>query len=149
MRFAGLAVALLLAVPAMAAPEAADLGWMAGSWVESRADGRVTEEIWMQPRGGMMLGMSRSGKGEKVGLYEFARIAPGPDGRLSFYAQPGGQPAATFPLVSQEGQSVTFENPAHDYPTRIRYWREGEKLLAEIEGKDGAGRSRWSYRPAR
>lgn len=148
MRISVVLMAALLGAPACAAPSAAELGWMAGSWVENRPDGRLTEEVWMQPRGGMLLGMSRSGKWDRIGLFEFMRIAEGVDGRLSLQAQPGGGPPAEFPLVQATVQSATFENPAHDHPTRIRYWRDGAKLMAEIEGKDGAGRMRWSYSPA-
>ena len=29
---------------------------------------------------------------------------------------------------------VTFENAAHDFPQRILYWREGDRLRARVEG---------------
>ena len=53
-----------------------DLGWLAGDWA-SEAGGRWTEESWTAPRGGVMLGVSRSGRGEVLRDYEFIRIAPG------------------------------------------------------------------------
>ena len=29
---------------------------------------------------------------------------------------------------------VVFENPMHDFPQRILYWRDGDQLVARIEG---------------
>ncbi|MGY4397037.1 hypothetical protein ACVWZA_002228 [Sphingomonas sp. UYAg733] len=34
---------------------------------------------------------------------------------------------------------------AHDYPQRIRYWREGKILNAKISLSYGSKRMRWSY----
>ena len=55
------------AVLAAASPAAkvGDLAWMAGQW--SREEGeRWTEESWTLPRGGVMLGHSRSGRGDAL-----------------------------------------------------------------------------------
>lgn len=122
----------------------AQLNWLAGDWVQ-QADGVLTEEIWTAPRGGMMLGMSRASTADRVRVFEYVRILKGADGRLRFVAQPGGVPPTEFLLSDHAAQSVTFENAGHDFPTRIRYWREGERLMAEISGKDGANAMRWSY----
>ncbi len=36
-----------------------------------------------------------------------------------------------------EGTTATFENPEHDFPQRLRYWKgEDGALLARIDGKD-------------
>ena len=69
------------AVLAAASPAAKvdDLAWMAGQW--SREEGeRWTEESWTFPRGGVMLGHSRSGRGDALREFEFLRIAAGADG---------------------------------------------------------------------
>jgi len=42
-----------------------------------------------------------------------------------------------------------FENRDHDYPQRIRYWREGEVLMAEISLADGSKPMRWRYLPVK
>ena len=44
---------------------------------------------------------------------------------------------------------IEFTNPAHDYPQRIRYWREGDKLIAEIALIDGKRAVSWTYEPVR
>ena len=125
--------------------EAADLAWLAGAWVSESGD-RWTEERWSPPRGGTMLGMSLVGRGGKAGGFEFMRIAPDKDGRLAFWAMPDGAPASAFPLVAGGKGEAVFENPAHDYPTRITYARKGRVLTATIEGPGGANRKSWSFR---
>ena len=54
-------------------------GWLAGCWVMTRGDG-VTEEHWMKPAGGSMLGMSRSVRGGKTAEFEFLQIRRGRPG---------------------------------------------------------------------
>uniref|UniRef100_UPI0020BE6E9B DUF6265 family protein n=1 Tax=Sphingopyxis sp. MSC1_008 TaxID=2909265 RepID=UPI0020BE6E9B len=70
-------VAFLLAAATPATID--DLGWLAGDWV-SEADGRWTDENWAAPRGGVMIGYSRSGRGEALREFEFLRIAAGEGG---------------------------------------------------------------------
>ena len=41
---------------------------------------------------------------------------------------------------------IVFANPQHDYPQRIRYWRDGMDLNAEISTMDGSQAVRWHYR---
>lgn len=60
---------------------------------------------------------------------------------------PNGDAPVEFALVRQDARSIEFANPAHDYPQRIRYWREGEALHAEISLLDGSRANRWSYAP--
>ena len=145
MRWLGLAaVAVLLAAAAPAAHEADDLAWLAGTWVQEK-DGRWTEERWGRPRGGMMLGTGLSGKGDTATAFEYMRIAPDGEGRLAFWGSPGGKPPVPFPLVALEGKQARFENPAHDFPTRITYRRDGDVLIATVSGPDGKDAESWSY----
>jgi hypothetical protein len=144
-----IAAALMLAVPVAVSAEqqAAQFpAWLAGAW--SNADGeRWTEEFWTHPRGGMMIGASREGRGETLRSWETIRILRQPDGSLVYIPMPNGGPPVEFALVSQDASSIEFANPAHDFPQRIRYWREGERLNAEISMLDGSRAVRWSYSP--
>lgn len=121
-------------------------GWMMGAWVEQKGD-TWTEEFWTHPRGGIMLGAGRTGKGDKLQIWEQTQIRPGKDGKLSFFAMPRGAPPSEFPILAQTADSITFANPAHDYPQRIHYWREGKLLRAEISLIDGSNASGWTYQP--
>jgi len=95
----------------------------------------------MAPRGGTMIGMSRTVRGGETTAHEFILIAV-QDGRLAYRAQPSGQPSATFLSTEATESSVVFENAQHDFPQRIGYRREGaDGLQAWIEGVS-SGRSR-------
>lgn len=144
MRMMAAALAMLLAAASPAA-SVDDLGWLAGDWV-SETDGRWTEERWAAPRGAMMIGYSRSGRGDALREFEFLRIAADAGGGLAYIAMPQGGTPVAFPLVRREGMRATFENAAHDYPQRIEYVREGEVLTATISAIDGAKARRWTYR---
>ena len=122
------------------------LAWMAGSW-ESTAGGIETEESWLAPKGGLMLGVSRTTRANAASAFEFLRINNTKEG-VSYYAQPGGKPATAFKLVKLKGQSVVFENAEHDFPQRILYRREGDVLHARIEGTiNGKERAKdWEFR---
>lgn len=116
-----------------AAQDIGSLNWLAGCW---RAEGGEpgSQEQWMAPAGGGMLGMARTIRRGKVGEFEFLQIIANAEGRLTYVAKPSGQAEASFVVKEQGEQSVTFENPAHDFPQRISYKREGLVLKARIEG---------------
>ena len=70
--------------------------------------------------------------------FEFLRIAE-IDGVPTYHAQPGGRAPTAFKRSDGGAQWVRFENPAHDFPQRIEYRRDGDLLNAVISGpgKDG------------
>ncbi|HYD12399.1 MAG TPA: DUF6265 family protein [Allosphingosinicella sp.] len=142
------AAGLALLLMGQAAPPAsvADLAWMSGRWESVSANGRWTEESWSAPRGGVMLGYSRSGAGQSLREFEFLRLQAGSDGIPAYLAQPGGRPATAFRLTAREGQSATFDNPQHDFPQRIRYVRTGDRMVATISRLDGSNAVSWTFR---
>jgi hypothetical protein len=106
---------------------------MAGCWRQSDV-GQVVDEVWLNPGGGTLLGVSRSVDGDSLRGYELMLIRPGANG-LVFEASPAGQPPAAFLASTLTDSSITFENLTHDYPQLIRYTRRGaDSLLAMITG---------------
>jgi hypothetical protein len=138
---AALSVLVLAAAEIVAMP-----AFMAGCWEQRRANGSWTEECWTAPRGGLMIGSGRSGKGDTVRAWEWMRIERDASGKLTFFGSPGGAPAVVFTAIAVDPNGVTFVNPAHDFPQRIRYTRSTEGLDAEASLADGSQPSRWSYR---
>jgi hypothetical protein len=126
-----------------------DLAWLAGSW--AGPDGNLHhEEHWTAPRGGAMVGMHRTIKGDRMAEFEFIRIEER-DGVIIYLSMPNGRsPATLFPLKSLEGERVVFENPEHDFPQRIIYWKAGGSLRARIEGTSGgkATSMEWTWKPS-
>jgi hypothetical protein len=123
------------------APDALDaLDFMTGCW-ERRAGTRLVEEHWLGPRGGLMLGVSRTTRGDSLLEFEFMRVTVRGD-TLVFAAQPSGQPPGEFGGAMIGDRAVRFENAAHDFPQRVIYRAVGtDSLLARVEGTI-AGRAR-------
>lgn len=123
----------------------ASVAWLSGSWI-SRDKGEIVEEQWMKPRGGMMLGTNRTVKPQGKTAFEFMRISE-TDRGLTFYASPSGKPAVPFQATQIEDKRVVFENPQQDFPNKIIYSTDGDKLFATIEGTlDGrAMKMSWTW----
>ena len=85
---------------AVITPSLERLRWLAGDWRMERA-GRIVDEHWMAPAGGVMLGMSRTVAKGKVVEHEFTQIREGPGGELFFVALPSRQKEAAFKALSQ------------------------------------------------
>src|SRR5688572_188681 len=134
-RLAIMTSAMLLSAAASTEPprvhDIRALEWMSGNWLEENGNS-WTEERWSMPRGGVMLGTSMNGNGEKVEGYEFLRIAADSDGALTYWGAPSGAFPVPFRVVSLSSSEVIFENPRHDFPTRIAYRRDGATMKATI-----------------
>lgn len=134
---AALAATLLLpaaGVPVPARSSAVEqVAWLAGCW-ERGSGNRIVEEQWMRPRGGTMLGMARTVRGDSTIEWEHLRIAEEGD-TLVYHAMPSRQEPAAFRSISVANDAVTFEDKGHDFPQRISYRRApGDSLHARIEG---------------
>lgn len=142
-----LLVAFSAGLSAQAAPSLADLSWLAGSW-HGDSGGVRMEEHWTAPAGNSMIGMHRDvGKGRT--MFEFLRIEQRGD-QIVYLSMPNGRsPATPFALKELSGTRVVFENPAHDFPQRIIYWKDGADLRARIEGtmNGKAGGQEWRWSP--
>jgi len=133
MSIASLVLALTMSGSFQAAkPAVEDVGWLSGCWGFTR-NGRHGTEQWMPPEGGTMIGIGRTVANGKTTEYEFLLIRVGASG-LEYVAKPSGQPEGTFIASRVTATEVVFENPAHDFPKKIMYTRNGDSLTAAIEG---------------
>lgn len=126
--------AALLTTTTPAQDPVAGLGWMSGYWLDC-SNGREASETWSDARGGLMVGhaVTVSPQG-RVG-FELAFIAALPDGGAAYVVKPSGQDEVRFTLSEQGEEFVVFSNPDNDFPTHIRYERDGDGLKARIDGE--------------
>ena len=113
-----------------------DVAWLTGDWV-GRDGENFAEERWTPPAGGGMLALARTVKGDQMVQFEYLRIVPREKG-LVYIAQPGGRPPVEFVLTKRTRQSVTFENPGHDFPTMVQYALRDNGVLEATIGNAGA-----------
>lgn len=116
------------------------LGWMSGEWCLETEGGGSQEELWTTPAGGVMLGLHRDVSAAGKGSFEFLRVEEDGEGGLTYWASPAGSAPTPFRLTGLAGQLAVFENPEHDFPQKIVYWRAEHVLKARIEGTGGEPR---------
>lgn len=111
-----------------------ELSKLTGSWLCQKGK-TETEEIWLPPKGNMLLGVNRTVTNSGKAFFEFLRIFHSDD-KIFYAASPNGRPAILFELISCEENKLLFENPEHDFPQRIIYYFQTEKeMTARIEGE--------------
>jgi Domain of unknown function (DUF6265) len=109
------------------------LHWMAGCW-QQRTPTAVTDEQWMIPRGGAMVGMSRTIVNDRLRGWEALRVVTD-SGRVAYLAQPNGGPVTRFLASAVSDTMAVFENLQHDFPQRIAYRQvTPDSLVARVSG---------------
>jgi uncharacterized protein DUF6265 len=126
------ALCAALQTPSAAAPGIDDVAWLTGCW-EYTTGSRTVEEHWLAPRAHAMVNVGRTVQAEKLIEYEMVLIREH-EGRLAYQAHPSGQPSAVFMSRTVGNREVVFENLQHDFPQRVGYKRDGDALVAWIEG---------------
>lgn len=134
-------VAVLAAAP-LAAQEPVSgvlgLGFMTGCWQGRTASGSIIEEHYTTPSMNLMLGTTRYLRDGGTRSFEFAVISMTGD-LTQLTPHPRGTASVPFREGQRTARSIGWENPAHDFPQRIRYERISEdSLVATIELMDGS-----------
>jgi hypothetical protein len=127
------------AEPPAKGPDAtiAQLAWLAGTWSGPSGTSTV-EERWTPAAGGSSLAVARTLRNGVMSAFEFLCIVER-GGTLVYSAMPNGRsPATHFTLTAIAADAATFENPAHDYPTTVRYAKRADGALeTTISGPGG------------
>lgn len=116
----------------------ARLPWLIGCW-QGTTEKSAIEERWVVQPDGTLQGIGRIRRGGTVVNEERVTISA-QGGTVAYTVRADGAAPVTFTSVAVTDSSVTFANPAHDFPTRVAYRQGGgARLLAEIAGpgKDG------------
>jgi Domain of unknown function (DUF6265) len=137
-------IALLFVSSVAHAAPAPDLSWLAGDWRRCK-DGEIVEERWLGPRGEMLVGANLTSSKGKAS-FENLRITRSDD-TWTFWGSPNGRTPVPFRMIEGGDQRAVFANPGHVFPARIVYWREGDDLLARIEGtvRDKPASEEWRF----
>ena len=130
------------------APAVGSLNWLEGHWRSESGPAEITDEVWIGARAGKMFGIGRSVRRQLTRSFEYMRIEEA-EGSLVFVAQPNGAPPTRFRMVSHARGEIAFENRSTDYPQRVVYRRQGERLTATISLADGSKAVSWSFRRIR
>lgn len=129
-------VAGLFGMPAAAeddvGPRLEPLAWLVGQWNRTGLpDGQSGYERW-QSDGAGYSGVGVRLRGAQVAFEERLRIEADDGGVFYIAAVPGNPAPVRFRLTEQTQNAVAFENPNHDFPKRIAYRVDGDRLEALI-----------------
>jgi len=133
---AALLLLALLLFPIPVRAQSTDLdtvSWMAGCWLAKQGSAEV-EEFWLPPKGGSMMGVSRTVRNSRTTGHEFLTMRL-VDDRLVYTAYPSGQEPTDFRATTASDSLLSVRKPDHDFPQRIDYIRRSvERLSARVFG---------------
>jgi hypothetical protein len=117
-----------------------DLAWLEGTWRGQIGD-RMFEARYTGTDGGQVLSASKYIKGGNAACFEFERFEEQGDS-LILTPFPEGKSSVSFRLaeLDPKARRAVFENPDHDFPTRISYQRVARDrltILVSGPGEDG------------
>lgn len=117
------------------------LRWLLGDWV-SEGEGDITYESWRRGDDGTLEGVGRSvsrATGEGRTIETLRLVAEG--GEILYVATVAHNPGpVAFALAEQNPRRFVFENPAHDFPTRIVYEHTAAgRMRVTVSGPDAQG----------
>jgi hypothetical protein len=119
--------------PQALAAKIQDLAWLTGHWT-GNYQGLPMEAHYGDSSGGMILGMTKIASSAKAEFFEFEKITEEGES-LVLRPFPFGKGGVPFSLKELTASTVVFENPSHDFPTRIIYQLTPDGgLVARIEG---------------
>jgi len=98
-----------------------DLALLEGAWT-TQAWGGTLNADYVTRRDGFTIGYTQLIKDGVPTYYEFEVFGRDAEGDY-LVPHPAGKPAARFTLASSDADSVTYESPDKDFPTRIVYER--------------------------
>lgn len=111
------------------------LHWLNGTWIRTNVKaGQTAEESWVLATPEQLTGTGITKKGDQTVFVEKLSLTI-KDGEIYYIADVSGSKSAVpFKLTAIGDHTFTCENPTHDFPKKITYVLNGNKLLATISG---------------
>jgi len=133
-----LLLAFFLACNAQVTPVAGDfekLQWLEGNWTRTNAKpGRSGHERWVKTSESEWRGWGVSMSGNDTTFVEKLKLVIR-DNTINYVADvPENKGVVYFKFTELTGDRFTCENPEHDFPKKIFYERNGNKLKAVVSG---------------
>ncbi len=137
MKYLILVVAIICAVPCSGqkASEFSKVEWINGAWSRTNAKpGKSGQEYWTRSTGSVWTGLGVTMQGQDTAFIEKLKIIT--DGDAIYYVADVAEnkTPVRFKFTELSDTHFVCENPNHDFPKKISYRKEGEKLHAVISG---------------
>jgi hypothetical protein len=127
------------------------LGFMTGCWegtFQAERGSGIIEEYYTSPSDNLMLGTTRYILEGRTVMWEFSKLEES-EGEVVLTPFPRGRPSEhDFRMTSLGEEEVLFEAPEHDFPRRISYRRDSDRLVARIDDGTDEVVDEWEMKPA-
>jgi len=116
-----------------------DLKWLSGQWERTNnKPGRNGHERWLMKSANELDGVGVTMKGSDTLFIEKLKIIAVDSGIYYVADVAENKKPVPFKLTSATSSAFVFENSLHDFPKRIEYLRESEKLHVVVSGNGKA-----------
>ena len=111
------------------------LSWLEGTWTRTNVKpGRSGTERWIITGDKELTGWGITMKGADTSFVEKLKLIV-KDGNIFYVSDvPENHRPVDFKLTSIDDNGFVCENPAHDFPKKIAYRRDGKTIRATISG---------------
>ena len=113
--------------------------YLEGVW---KIDGKEVYEQWELSSDASMKGKSYKVQNGRSAIMETLQIVQDDNGIRYEATVPGQNDGKTIPFVLNErvNDTLSFENPDHDFPNKIQYIpQSADKVFVRVIGNDGQG----------
>jgi hypothetical protein len=129
----------------LSAATVADLGWLAGHWRGTLANGATFETHYTGAEGGMIFSVSKEVKKGRVVTFELETFFE-KDGQVIYHPYPYGKKSEhAFPLLTYDAAAkrAVFENKEHDYPQTFTFEQPApDRLVITLSGPGRNGQKK-------
>jgi hypothetical protein len=109
------------------------LEWLSGTWVRTNAPpNRNSNERWVKMSGSEWQGFGLTMKGQDTAYLERLKLIIKEDAIYYVADVPENKQPVYFKLTEISENRFVVENPEHDFPKKITYQKDGDKLKATI-----------------
>jgi len=124
------------------------MAWLAGTWQRvDLSEGRSGYERWTYDGAQGFVGVGITERDGKITFEEKLRIVP-KDGTVYYVADvPENAQPVYFKLTELSKSGFSFENPAHDFPRKIAYRKDGRHLHVRVSAGDKAEEFEFERQP--
>lgn len=106
--------------------------FLIGNWERlHEKEGKKTYEFWNKDLTGLGVTLK-----EKDTLFKEILSITSINDTLTLKVEGVNATATLFKFTHQTDTSFVAENPTHDFPTKIKYWLENERLKAHVSNKE-------------
>ncbi len=110
------------------------LEWMIGTWKQEESQTRISYETWEMVTKDRYAGTSWTMQMGDTIWKETLEIKIENNNAVYYATVPENDGPVGFAMTKNEPNRVDFENPMHDFPWKISYWRGADTLRTRIAG---------------